>query len=60
VTTVQCPGLRPAGPGDAEWLYRIYASTRDEELAVVPWDAAAKEAFLRMQFAAQDSCYHIS
>ena len=51
------PGLRPAGPGDAELLYRIYASTREDELAVVPWDAPAKEAFLRMQFAAQDTHY---
>jgi ribosomal protein S18 acetylase RimI-like enzyme len=50
--------LRPAGPGDAEVLYRIYASTREEELAVVPWDAATKEEFLRMQFAAQDTDYH--
>ena len=50
--------LRAAGPGDAEVLYRIYASTRAEELAVVPWDAATKEAFLRMQFSAQDSYYH--
>ena len=51
------PGLRPVGPDDAELLYRIYASTREDELAVVPWDAAAKEAFLRMQFAAQDTHY---
>lgn len=50
--------LRPAGPGDAETLYRIYASTRAAELAAVPWDAAQKEAFLRMQFAAQDRYYH--
>jgi ribosomal protein S18 acetylase RimI-like enzyme len=50
--------LRPAGPGDAETLYRIYASTRTEELAAVPWDAAQKEAFLRMQFAAQNRYYH--
>lgn len=49
--------LRPAGPGDAERLYQIYASTRADELAVVPWDASAKEAFLRMQFNAQDSYY---
>ena len=49
--------LRPAGPGDAETLYRIYASTREDELAVVPWDTAAKEAFLRMQFDAQDRYY---
>ena len=58
MTPAGTPGLRPAGPDDAELLYRIYASTRDEELAVVPWDAAAKEAFLRMQFAAQHTHYH--
>jgi GNAT superfamily N-acetyltransferase len=68
VTTVGRPGrrgqtsartsLRPAGPGDAELLYRIYASTREDELAVVPWDAPTKAAFLRMQFAAQDRYYH--
>jgi len=51
------PGLRPAGPDDTELLYRIYASTREDELAVVLWDALAKEAFLRMQFAAQDTHY---
>ncbi len=49
--------LKPAGPDDAELLYRIYASTRESELAVVPWDDAKKEAFLRMQFGAQDSYY---
>jgi ribosomal protein S18 acetylase RimI-like enzyme len=50
--------LRPVEPGDEEFLYRVYASTRTEELAVVPWDDDAKEAFLRMQFAAQDTWYH--
>lgn len=49
--------LRPAGRDDAEVLFRIYASTREEELAVVPWDASIKEAFLRMQFGAQDTYY---
>jgi ribosomal protein S18 acetylase RimI-like enzyme len=58
VTTVGELALRPAGPADAEVLYRIYVSTREEELAVVPWDAPAKEAFLRMQFTAQDTDYH--
>jgi ribosomal protein S18 acetylase RimI-like enzyme len=33
----------------------VYASTRAEELAVVPWDDAQKDAFLRMQFDAQDA-----
>jgi ribosomal protein S18 acetylase RimI-like enzyme len=50
--------LRPAQPADRELLFRIYASTREEELAPVPWDPAAKEAFLRMQFDAQDRYYH--
>lgn len=58
MTSVEELGLRPALPADAELLYRIYASTRDEELAVVPWDASVKEAFLRMQFAAQHTHYH--
>ena len=58
--TAGTPGLRPAGQGDAELLYRIYASTRDDELAALPWDATAKEAFLRMQFAAQDRYYHVT
>ena len=51
------PDLKPAGPDDGELLYLVYASTREEELAVVPWDGPTKEAFLRMQFAAQDSYY---
>jgi ribosomal protein S18 acetylase RimI-like enzyme len=29
-----------------------------EELAVVPWDDAQKDAFLRMQFDAQDAWWH--
>jgi ribosomal protein S18 acetylase RimI-like enzyme len=49
--------LIPAEPGDREFLYRVYASTRTEELAVVPWDEAQKEAFLRAQFEAQDRWY---
>ena len=35
---------------DMEFLYQVYASTREEELAQVNWDAAQKEEFLRMQF----------
>jgi ribosomal protein S18 acetylase RimI-like enzyme len=49
--------LRPATGDDREFLYRVYASTRAEELAVVPWDYVQKEAFLRQQFGAQDSYY---
>jgi GNAT superfamily N-acetyltransferase len=39
------------------FLYTVYASTRAEELAVVPWDDAQKDSFLRMQFEAQDRWY---
>ncbi len=49
--------LRPIAPQDDEFLYRVYASTRQEELAQVNWDAAQKEAFLRMQFEAQAKYY---
>jgi ribosomal protein S18 acetylase RimI-like enzyme len=49
--------LRPATSDDAEFLFQVYASTRAEELAVVPWTAEQKEGFLRMQFAAQDAHY---
>jgi ribosomal protein S18 acetylase RimI-like enzyme len=49
--------LRPVEAGDQELLFRVYASTRTEELAAVPWDAAQKQAFLRAQFDAQDRWY---
>ena len=46
--------LRPVVDADRELLIAVYASTRAEELAPVPWDDAQKDAFIRMQFAAQD------
>ncbi len=49
--------LRPVEPGDEELLFRVYASARAQELAIVPWDDAQKEAFLRAQFDAQDRWY---
>jgi ribosomal protein S18 acetylase RimI-like enzyme len=49
--------LRPATPDDVPFLFRVYASTRREELAPVPWDDATKGAFLWQQFAAQDAHY---
>ncbi|MBN9518952.1 GNAT family N-acetyltransferase [bacterium] len=49
--------LRPAGPDDAEFLYRVYASTRYEELAPAGWPPEQVEAFLRMQFRAQSKHY---
>ena len=49
--------LRPVAPKDEAFLHKVYASTRAEELARVPWDEAQREAFLKMQFAAQSIHY---
>jgi len=57
VQTLSSVALRPARPEDAEVLFRVYASTRKEELAQVPWSVEQKESFLRMQFNAQDKYY---
>ena len=51
--------LRPAGPDDREHLFRVYASTREEELAPVPWSAEQKLEFLRGQFEAQDRWWRL-
>jgi ribosomal protein S18 acetylase RimI-like enzyme len=49
--------LRPVGVGDEDFLYRVYASTRTDEMALVDWSAEQKEAFLRMQLQAQTTHY---
>jgi ribosomal protein S18 acetylase RimI-like enzyme len=49
--------LRPATDADREFLLSLYASTREEELAQVPWEDGAKAAFLEHQFSAQDHHY---
>lgn len=58
MTTTPSITLRPVAPADAEFLYRVYAHTRYEELAPLCWPAPEVEAFLRMQFRAQDTYYH--
>jgi ribosomal protein S18 acetylase RimI-like enzyme len=49
--------LRPVQPEDREFLYRLYASTRAEEIARVDWPDEQKETFLRFQFDAQHTYY---
>ena len=44
--------LRPEQPGDEGFLYEVYASTRQEELALTGWDEAMRRAFLAQQFGA--------
>lgn len=45
--------LRPITDSDLDFLHRLYATTREEELSQVPWPAEAKAAFVRQQFEAQ-------
>ncbi len=51
--------LRPILPEDAEFLYEVYASTRADELAQVPWSEAQLKMFLKMQLNARDQSYRM-
>jgi ribosomal protein S18 acetylase RimI-like enzyme len=50
-------GLDPVGPSDEAFLYRTFASTRAEEVALTGWSAEQQESFLRMQYEAQRRSY---
>jgi GNAT superfamily N-acetyltransferase len=50
--------LRPVEFHDEAFLRRLYASTRDNEMALVDWSDEQKTAFLGMQFDAQHRYYH--
>lgn len=49
--------LRAASETDQEFLHRVYAESRAEELAATDWTAAKKGEFCRDQFEAQDKYY---
>jgi ribosomal protein S18 acetylase RimI-like enzyme len=49
--------LHPVEDKHDDFLLSVYASTRADELAQVPWSAEQKDAFLRMQFTAQKQHY---
>lgn len=49
--------FRSITEADQPFLQQLYASTRTEELAIVPWSKDAKEAFLELQFRAQHNFY---
>jgi GNAT superfamily N-acetyltransferase len=55
--TSDSPRLRVATSEDEQFLRAVYAGTRAEELAWVPWSDEQKRAFTDMQFAAQDTDY---
>ena len=49
--------LRTVRNEDEDFLFRLYASTRQEEMSAWGWNAAQQDAFLRMQFRAQRQGY---
>jgi len=56
-TVLSSVTLRPVVAADEPLLLEIFASTRAEEMAMVPWTREQQEAFVRMQFAAQQEHY---
>ena len=57
--TSDMPGvsLREATPEDEEFLTQLYSTVRQAELDLTSWSAAQRDAFVRMQFAAQQAHY---
>ncbi len=49
--------LRPVGPGDAPFLFELYAGTRRDEMAGWGLDDAMVSSLLQMQFAGQQGTY---
>lgn len=49
--------LRPATAEDEGFLFEVYASTREEELAQTGWLPVQQRVFLRMQFDLQKNSY---
>lgn len=49
--------LRAARDADLPWLRDLYATTRAEEMASVPWPDIAKRSFLDQQFGLQHQHY---
>ena len=60
-TTAHTPlppvSLRPESPADEGFLYAVYASTREDELALTNWDESMRRAFLNQQFSAMRQGY---
>jgi N-acetylglutamate synthase-like GNAT family acetyltransferase len=48
---------RPFREADRSFVFGLYAGTREKEMAMVPWTAEQKHAFVLMQFQAQLAGY---
>jgi GNAT superfamily N-acetyltransferase len=51
--------FRPVGPDDDAFLLELYASTRADEMRMVPWTAEQQHAFVKTQFTAQQEHYQM-
>lgn len=51
------PQLSPAEAGDTEFLYQVYAGTRQDEVAAWGLEPVQQAMFLRMQFEMQRRAY---
>lgn len=49
--------FRAAAEADVPFLFRVYASTRAQEMAAAPWPEDQKAAFVEMQARAQHTDY---
>jgi ribosomal protein S18 acetylase RimI-like enzyme len=48
---------RPVLPQDDNFICEVYASTRADEMALIPWTEEQKDAFVQMQFKIRDQQY---
>src|SRR3979411_711668 len=53
-------GIRPAIPGDLDFLLKVYRSVRQEEMASWGWTDAQRDVFVRMQFDLRRRAYQAS
>ena len=51
--------LRLVLPEDEQFLYEVYRSTREEELAQITWSEEQLKMFLKMQLNARDQSYRM-
>ena len=51
------PTLRPASASDMAFMFRLYSTTRADELLQTGWSAAQRDAFLQQQFEARRRSY---
>jgi len=51
--------LRPVTPEDDPFLFKVYRSTRAEEMALTGWLDIEQRAFLKMQFQLQRDSYKV-